>query len=289
MGAAVAGQLRRAEIDVLWCPTDRSDATVKRADAAGLRPIDALGDLLDRANVVLSVCPPATAEDVARSVAAHRYSGVYVDANAISPARMGRVHQALHDAGAQVVDGAIIGPPPGDGASARLYLAGPERAVTDIATLFTGTAVEAVPLGTTIGTASGLKMAYASYQKASRTLAGVAHALAADLDVTEHLLDEARRNAGSPLADLEYLPSVAARAWRWAPEMLEVAETLRAAGLPPEQAEAAAATLGRWTSGKDHQQSMEKTLSDLHGPSAGQGSTAPPRPTRGSGNDLLLP
>ncbi|WP_432111013.1 DUF1932 domain-containing protein [Streptomyces sp. YPW6] len=34
------------------------------------------------------------------------------------------------------------------------------------------------------------------------------------------------------LSDPEYLPSVAARDWRWAPEMEEVADTLRAADLP---------------------------------------------------------
>ncbi|WP_435880050.1 DUF1932 domain-containing protein [Streptomyces atroolivaceus] len=43
-----------------------------------------------------------------------------------------------------------------------------------------------------------------------------------------------------------YLPSVAARAWRWAPEMEEVADTLRAADLPADMAEATARALSFW-------------------------------------------
>lgn len=44
----------------------------------------------------------------------------------------------------------------------------------------------------------------------------------------------------------DYLPSVAERAWRWGPEMHEIARTLDAAGLPAEPARAASAVLARW-------------------------------------------
>ncbi|WP_281284357.1 DUF1932 domain-containing protein [Nonomuraea diastatica] len=53
------------------------------------------------------------------------------------------------------------------------------------------------------------------------------------------------------MADPAYLPSVAARAWRWAPEMEEVAGALRAAGLPDDLAVAAHAVLSRWEDDKD--------------------------------------
>jgi FMN phosphatase YigB (HAD superfamily) len=49
----------------------------------------------------------------------------------------------------------------------------------------------------------------------------------------------------------------AARAWRWGPQMEEVADTLAAAGLPPEMLRAA--TLARWTDAKDD---SELTLTD---------------------------
>ncbi|MFE2930712.1 DUF1932 domain-containing protein [Streptomyces sp. NPDC059278] len=57
--------------------------------------------------------------------------------------------------------------------------------------------------------------------------------------------------ASNILSDPGYLPSVAARSWRWAPEMEDIAETLRAAGLPMEMAEASAAVLSRWEQDKD--------------------------------------
>jgi uncharacterized protein DUF1932 len=49
------------------------------------------------------------------------------------------------------------------------------------------------------------------------------------------------------LANRDYLPNVAARAWRWAPEMHEVADTLRAQQLPSDLALAAAAVLKGWS------------------------------------------
>jgi 3-hydroxyisobutyrate dehydrogenase-like beta-hydroxyacid dehydrogenase len=263
MGAAVTAELHRRGVEVLWCPTGRSERTSTRARQAGLRSVDDLAELLDRADVVLSICPPSFAEEVAAAVVEHRFTGVYVDANAISPGRMRRLHLRLEAAGARVIDGALIGPPPGDTATTRLYLSGDADASATVAQMFTHTSVEPVYVNAEIGSASGLKMAYASYQKATRALAGVAHALAADLDVTEHLIAEANRNSRSPLADPDYLPSVAARAWRWAPEMREIADALTAARLPPEQAYAAAAVLERWNGDKDQDVSVSDALAHL--------------------------
>jgi 3-hydroxyisobutyrate dehydrogenase-like beta-hydroxyacid dehydrogenase len=262
MGAAIAGQLSGRGTPTLWCPTGRSEASVTRAASARLQPVADLAELLDRADIVLSICPPAAAEDLASEVAKHRYAGIFVDANAISPDRAARIGVRTTESGARFVDGAIIGPPPRTGKTARLYLSGPEAAT--VAELFEQTSVEPVLLDGTVGTASGLKMAYASYQKATRALAGVAHALAADLGVTEHLVAEAVRNPNSPLADPDYLPSVAARAWRWAPEMREIADTLTEAGLPPYLGAAATVVLERWRDDKDTDLPLESVLDHLH-------------------------
>ncbi|MEU3263613.1 DUF1932 domain-containing protein [Streptomyces bacillaris] len=101
------------------------------------------------------------------------------------------------------------------------------------------------------GSASALKMAFAGYQKAARTLAGVAHALADAHGVGDQLTAEAEVMISAILSDPEYLPSVAARAWRWAPEMEEVADALRAADLPTDMAEATARVLAHWEQDKD--------------------------------------
>lgn len=250
MGAAVAAAVRCAR--VLWCPTGRSAATTERARAAGLEPAADLPGLLDACDIVLSICPPAAAEDLASQVAELRYRGTYVEANAISRERMLRIADRITGAGGRIVDGSIIGPPPVDGAAARLYLAGPAACADAVAALFDAPGpVEVVRLGESLGSASALKMAFAGYQKATRLLAAVAHALAARHGVTDALLAEAARLTTSPLVEPNYLPSVAARAWRWEPEMHEVADILAAEGLPDDLALAAATVLERWETDRD--------------------------------------
>jgi hypothetical protein len=244
MGAAVGRQAASGGAAVRWVAAGRSAATRARATDAGLEEHAELTSALNGTDIVLSICPPAHAEDVARAIAG--YTGIYVEANAIAPARARRIAALLP--GAHVVDGGIIGPPPDHPGSTRLYVSGDTGPVRD---LFDGTALEVVRLPGGVGQASALKMAYASYQKASRVLAAVAHALAGAHGVDDYLRHEADLLRSFPLADVDQFPVVAAKAWRWAPEMLEVAETLGDAALPAGLALGAAAVLQEWTSAKD--------------------------------------
>ncbi|MEV0415979.1 DUF1932 domain-containing protein [Streptomyces sp. NPDC050448] len=250
MGAAVAAQAVAAGHEVLWVPEGRSEATHRRAKEAGATACDSLAEALERSEIVLSICPPQAAEDVAATVAGHAFAGVYVDANAINPQRMRRIAEEIRPCGT-VLDGAIFGPPPGGQRAARLYLVGEAQAVDTMEPLFKDTALHVRRASGSVGSASALKMAFASYQKAARTLAGVAHALADAHGVADELTAEAQAMASNILSDPGYLPSVAARAWRWAPEMKDIAETLRAAGLPVDMAEAAVAVMSRWEGDKD--------------------------------------
>ncbi|MGQ4726890.1 DUF1932 domain-containing protein [Streptomyces sp. Ju416(a)] len=250
MGAAVAAELVLGGHEMLWVPQGRSEDTLRRAMEAGATPCGSLADALSRSAVVLSVCPPQAAEVVAAAVATHGFAGVYVDVNAISPQRVRRIAEEIRP-GSAVVDGAVFGQPPGEGRATRFYLAGADPAAELVASLFTDSALHACQVSDTPGSASALKMAFASYQKAARTLAGVAHALADAHGVGDQLTAEAEVMISTILSDPDYLPSVAARAWRWAPEMEEVADTLRAADLPADMAEAAARVLALWEQGKD--------------------------------------
>ncbi|SFC56904.1 DUF1932 domain-containing protein [Streptomyces aidingensis] len=262
MGSAVAEQARRSGARVLWVPAGRSASTKARAEAAGLIPAPDLASALAESDIVLSICPPAAAEDIAGLVASHDFHGIYADANAISPQRMQRIAARLESSGAVPVDGAIFGPPPRGTKTARLYLAGPATAVHQAEALFTGTHLTPQILDKPLGSASALKMAFAGYQKAARALAAVSHALAQEHGITEELTAEGRTMAAAILADTDYLPSVAARAWRWAPEMQEVADSLKAAGLPSDLAEAANSTLSRWNQDKDN---FDVPLDDVFG------------------------
>ncbi|MEU6601976.1 NAD(P)-dependent oxidoreductase [Streptomyces flaveolus] len=250
MGAAVAACAARNAAGVLWCSQGRSPASAARAEQAGLTPVSTLRELLDRSGIVISLCPPAAAEDLARKVAGHAFAGVYVEANAISPERAERIASRLGPA-AVVVDGAVVGSPPRGGKTPTLYLSGPTTATTMVEEVFAGTAVRTKALGTEVGQASALKVSYTAYQKASRVLAALATGMARQYDVDQELLEVASRRSTSYLADPEYIPKVAARAWRWGPELEEAADTLAAASLPPEMLRAAASTLARWHDAKD--------------------------------------
>src|SRR5262249_48600789 len=158
--------------DVRWVAEGRSEATAARAAKAGLVRRERLSDALAGADVVLSVCPPAAAEDVAVHVAG--FPGLFVDANAISPRKQQRIPER---AGPGAVDGSIIGGPPWQAGTTRLSLSGARAA--EAAALFAGSPLEAVVLDGPVGQASALKMSYAGVSKISAALGAQARALAA--------------------------------------------------------------------------------------------------------------
>ncbi|GGM19800.1 hypothetical protein GCM10010129_75150 [Streptomyces fumigatiscleroticus] len=258
MGAAVAACAATNATAVLWCETGRSTASVERAARFGLTPVATLTELLNRSDIVISLCPPAAAEGLARDVAGHRFAGVYVEANAINPERTKRI-AALLEHGATVVDGGVIGSPPVGGKRPTMNLSGPDRATERIEELFAGTAVRTAVLGREVGKASALKLAYASFQKTSRVLVALAVGMAREHGVDKELIEVASRRTDSYLSEPQYVAKTAARAWRWGPELEEAADTLAAVGLPPEMLRAAASTLARWHDTKDD---SELTLAD---------------------------
>ncbi|MYT77519.1 3-hydroxyisobutyrate dehydrogenase [Streptomyces sp. MnatMP-M77] len=250
MGAAVAACAATNAAAVLWCETGRSIASAARAAQFGLTSVVALAELLDRSDIVISLCPPAFAEDLARDVAGYRFAGVYVEANAINPERAQRI-AALLEPAATVVDGGVVGSPPVRGKTPTLYLSGPVGETERIEALFADTAVRTAVLGTKVGQASALKLSYASFQKTSRVLVALAVGMAREHGVDQELIEVASRRTDSYLSEPQYVAKTAARAWRWGPELEEAADALAAAGLPPEMLRAAASTLARWHEVKD--------------------------------------
>ncbi|MFE3865682.1 DUF1932 domain-containing protein [Streptomyces goshikiensis] len=258
MGAAVAACAAANAAAVLWCGTGRSTASATCTVQFGLTPVAELDELLDRSDIVISLCPPTAAEDLARDVGAHHFAGVYVEANAINPVRAQRIAALLAPA-ATVVDGGVVGSPPVGGKRPTLYLSGPSVATARVEALFAGTAVQTAVLGTEVGKASALKLSYASFQKASRVLVALAVGMAREHGVDQELIEVALRRTDSYLSEPQYVAKTAARAWRWGPELEEAADALVSAGLPPEMLRTAAFTLARWNDAKDD---TELTLTD---------------------------
>ena len=226
MGATVGETLRNAGHTVLWASNGRRAETAARAEQAGLEDAETTEELARRSELILSICPPHAALDVARSVAG--FGGVFVDANAVSPATAREIASTI---GGSFVDAGLIGPPPREPGSTRLYLAGPEA--ESVAAVFAGTALEPRVVSEEPGVASALKMAYAAWTKGTAALLLAIGELARAEGVEEPLFDEWRLS----LPDLIERSSAAARSadkkgWRWVAEMEEIAATFAAVGLP---------------------------------------------------------
>lgn len=242
MGAALGAVLAGAGREVLWASDGRRPATAARAADAGLKDAGTLEALLGRCDLVLSVCPPHAALEVARAVSGFR--GLYVDANAVAPATAREVAAVVEAAGGRYVDGGIIGPPPGPGRPTHLALSGPGAG--EVAALFAGTVVRARVISGDPTAASALKMCFAAWTKGSAALLLGVRALARAEGVEGPLLDEwDDALLGLATRSVDAARSAATKGWRWVGEMHEIAGTFRSAGLPDGFHEAAADLYGR--------------------------------------------
>jgi 3-hydroxyisobutyrate dehydrogenase-like beta-hydroxyacid dehydrogenase len=249
MGAAVGAALRPRAGTVIWAAAGRSVATSKRAELADLVGVPDVAALARRSDVIVSVCPPHAACEVAAEVAdaleGSDRAPVYVDANAVSPATV-RAVGALVTAGA-VVDGAIIGPPAYEPGRTVLWLSGP--AAADVAALFAGSPFAARVLGPDLGTASALKTCFALQSKALPTIWLEIAAAARAYGVEEELRGELGRTGVDYAAEVDAATATTSKAWRWAGEMDEAADAVSAVDLPDGFSRAAAELYRRLADG----------------------------------------
>jgi 3-hydroxyisobutyrate dehydrogenase-like beta-hydroxyacid dehydrogenase len=237
MGAAVGRCLTGAGYRVLWASEGRGPDTAARASAAGLTDVRSARRIVAEAGVILSICPPHAALDVAWAV--HGFTGLYLDANAIAPGTAREVAQLITGSGGQYVDGGIIGSPPVEAGTTRLYLSGPDA--PDIRALFAGTPLEPRIAAGPDMAASAVKMAYASWTKGTTALLLAARALAQAEGVEETLLAEwALSQPQLPDQVSRAARAAATKGWRWVGEMEEIAACMAGAGLPDGFHQAAA-------------------------------------------------
>jgi 3-hydroxyisobutyrate dehydrogenase-like beta-hydroxyacid dehydrogenase len=243
MGAALGSALKARAGAVVWAAAGRSQATSKRAELADLIAVPDVVALARRCDLIIAICPPHAALDVAEQVAAALGAlapsdrPLYLEANAVAPATVRRIAELLGPE--QVVDGAVIGPPAWEPGQSVLWLAG--RHAEPVAALFERSPFEARVLDAEPGRASALKACFALRSKALPALwlqlaaaaerAGVAEALRGELARTGTDLDR-------QLA--EVTARVAGKAWRWAGEMDEAAATMAELGQPDGFSRAAA-------------------------------------------------
>jgi 3-hydroxyisobutyrate dehydrogenase-like beta-hydroxyacid dehydrogenase len=190
------------------------------------------------ADVVLIVTPPAAALDAARDIAtAAATTGavpLVADLNAIAPSSVRASEAILAEAGLDLVDGAISGPPPTVRPGAHVFLSGARAA--EVAALPWHDVTPVVVAGP-VGQASAVKMCTASVYKGVTAIVTQALRTADAYGVLDTVVTE----LGDVYADPVGLASAAAKADRYVAEMREIASAQRAAGLGADLFEAFAA------------------------------------------------
>src|SRR5262245_42907386 len=181
MGAALAMQLTTNGRTVLWASSGRGEDTARRAEDARLRDVATVEELAYSSDVIVSVCPPHAALEIATSVPG--FTGIYLDANAVSPMTAREIAQVIEEGGGRFVDGGIVGPPPREGIGTRLYLSGLEA--PRVAELFEDTLVQARTVSDEPGSASAVKMAYAAWSKGTAALLLAIRTLAREEGIEE--------------------------------------------------------------------------------------------------------
>ena len=248
MGASVGAAASSNAHTVLWASHGRSQDTHARAQRAKLTDVGTVSALVQASDMVLSVCPPHAAQDVAHDVAQLGFSGVYVDCNAISPERTRAIQRIVEKAGAHYVDGGIIGGPAWKrDAGTHLYLSGVRA--KEVAACFDGSPLQTPVISERIGAASAVKMGYAAYTKGTTAL------LTAILGMVEKegVRAELTQQWGNSFAEqtVRRVCANTAKAWRFVGEMHEIAATFREAGLPGGFHDAAAEVFERLASFKE--------------------------------------
>lgn len=250
MGVTIGAAAATSGARVVWVSEKRSKVSQERAKQAGLVEVETLTDAVQQSDVILSVCPPHAALEVARTVAQQNFNGVYVDANAVSRATAEQIGDTVTKAGASFVDGGIIGSPVKRAGTTRLYLSGSRAA--EVAALFSASMLDARAIGESPGAASALKIAYAAWTKCTDALVLAIRALAVREGVDQALLQEwAISQPDLERRSVQAAAVAVPKAWRYVGEMKEIAVTLAGAGLPSGFHTAAADLYERLSSFKD--------------------------------------
>ena len=241
MGHSVGNVLRENGLRVISCLGDRSERTKALAAEAGIEDVPTYADLVQEADLLLSVLTPAQAVNAAQRVAeALVETGAelaYADCNAIAPQTVRSIGEIITEAGGTFIDGSIIGGPPRGKSHPRLYVSGPNTAPMEALNEY---GLTVVPLGEEIGLASALKMCYSAWTKGSTALFTELLVAAKAMGVLDALRHEFGQSQSAMLLRMQRLPAMPIKSRRFVGEMLEIAKSFGDVGLTPKMLEGAA-------------------------------------------------
>ncbi|MDB5809789.1 MAG: 6-phosphogluconate dehydrogenase, NAD-binding [Betaproteobacteria bacterium] len=243
MGGQVAVRLKKAGYEIFTSLEGRSKRTQALTVKAGVTDCGSIEKLVASVDVIISVLDPAHAVSKAREVAAAiKATGkkiMFVNGNAVAPRTAQEIDGIIRAEGGSCIDGSILRVTTREGKSElRLYVSGPEAAEL---TQINDEILKIRVVGEKVGNASALKMCYGAFTKGALALGvelllashklGVADEVAAEFEDTQP--EVYKWILGRTIG-------MAPKAYRYVPEMLEVATTFEDAGMTRRMLEGAA-------------------------------------------------
>jgi 3-hydroxyisobutyrate dehydrogenase-like beta-hydroxyacid dehydrogenase len=234
MGQAIAGRLKQSGLEVFAALSGRSERTKRLAGEAGIGDLGTLKELVAKCDMIISVLNPGEALSVARATAdAMKASGraiAYADLNAVSPQTAHEMDRLIAGAGGMFIDGGIIGPPPrGEKDRPRIYVSGPYATIFD---QIRHPNLLVRVLSERVGDASGVKMCYGAMTKGTTALAVELLMAARKLGVEQALEKELRESRNDVFEwQMKNIAVMPPKAYRWVPEMQEIAKTFGELGM----------------------------------------------------------
>ena len=231
MGSEIGRYLVMNDLEVISVYEGRSEISKKRASKYKIRDAGSIEQFCKISDLVISIIPPDKAVETANLYTSYKNKDgqIYCDLNAISTITAKKIKLLLDEKKIDYVDGAIMGGPPTENYSPRIYLSGK---LSEKLNFLNGKGIELMVLKGSDFKASATKMVYASITKGSKALVAGALITAKKNNVYDELMEELKYSEEYfSLVAKDQIPSIKHKAYRWVGEMNEISLTYKESGL----------------------------------------------------------
>lgn len=231
MGSEIGRYLVMNDLEVISVYEGRSEISKKRASKYKIRDAGSIEQFCKISDLVISIIPPDKAVETANLYTSFKNKDgqIYCDLNAISTITAKKIKLLLDEKKIDYVDGAIMGGPPTENYSPRIYLSGK---LSEKLNFLNGKGIELMVLKGSDFKASATKMVYASITKGSKALVAGALIAAKKNNVYDELMEELKYSEEYfSLVAKNQIPSIKHKAYRWVGEMNEISLTYKESGL----------------------------------------------------------
>ena len=231
MGSEIGRYLVMNDLEVISVYEGRSEISKKRASKYKIRDAGSIEQFCKISDLVISIIPPDKAVETANLYTSYKNKDgqIYCDLNAISTITAKKIKLLLDEKKIDYVDGAIMGGPPTENYSPRIYLSGK---LSEKLNFLNGKGIELMVLKGSDFKASATKMVYASITKGSKALVAGALIAAKKNNVYDELMEELKYSEEYfSLVAKNQVPSIKHKAYRWVGEMNEISLTYKESGL----------------------------------------------------------